>query len=461
MTIPVVAICGRPNVGKSTLFNAISGRRISIVEPTSGVTRDRVETLLKVKDYYYELIDTGGIGVVDEHSLEDKIYDQINIGIQKADLLFFVVDIKEGITPLDKEVARLLHKQSKNAVLIANKTDEAKFKMEAPKFIQLGFGEPLCISAQQRHGIDEIMAIIEEKVAPFNCVDIEKEEKELKIAVVGQPNAGKSTFINALANEERVIVSEIPGTTRDSIDVRFEKDGKSILAIDTAGLKRRKNVRNSIEFYSQARAQRAIRRSDVVLLFIDATKDISRIDREIAMYVREQHKPTIIVINKWDLVPEHLTTSDYEDYISKTLPHIFYAPVSFITAKTSKNVTATIHLARSLIKQAHRRISTGELNRVLKTIIMKKSPRVIRGQKVKIFYGTQADVNPPTMVLFCNKPQLVSKNYKRYMFNSLQEKLRLAEIPIRVEFRDKKSQPGQKDLAINENEEQIDFNNKK
>jgi GTP-binding protein len=433
-SLPVVAISGRPNVGKSTLFNVLAGKRISIVDPTPGVTRDRISAIVQLNDRYFELIDTGGIGVVDNMGLSDAITSQIHVALQKASLILFLVDIKEGITPLDREVAEILRHYQSKVVLVANKTDYPALSIEKENFRKLGFGEPLCISATEKYGLSELRERLSEHVSSFASVVPEK--IEIKIAVVGKPNVGKSSFINALAQEERVIVSEIPGTTRDSVDVRFAKDGKVILAIDTAGLKRRKNVEENIVFYSQTRARKAIRRADVVIFMLDAMEKISRIEKEIAGFIIGEYKPSIITINKWDLT-KNVSTTDYEAYITKLLPAMRYAPLSFVTAKTGKNVLATMDLAKTLYKKAQRRVSTGELNRELQSMVAQRTPPNRYGKQGKIYYGTQIGVLPPTFILFANAPNLFTEYYKRYLFNQFQERLGFSEVPVRIELKEK------------------------
>ena len=433
-SLPIIAICGRPNVGKSTLFNVLAGKRISIVDPTSGVTRDRVSIVANIEDRYYELIDTGGIGIVDNPDLTDAITYQINVELQKATHILFMVDIKDGITPLDVHVANLLRKYKEKVILVANKMDHYALEPEGENFRRLGFENPMCVSSVELHGIGELKeklyGLLEEQTeAPST-------EVEMKIAVVGKPNVGKSTFINWLAHEERVIVSEIPGTTRDSIDVMFEKDGKNFIAIDTAGLKKGKNVADNIEFYSQHRAHRSIRRADVCIFMMDATQEITRIDKEIAQYIVAEHKPVIITVNKWDLV-SGVVTSKYDDYITRMLPALNYAPLSFITAKTGKNIPATLDLVRSLYKQAQNRVNTGTLNRIIEAIVAKKAPPYLYGKHGKIYYATQVGVLPPTFVLFVNEPSLFTQHYKKYLFNQFQEKLGFPEVPLRIEFREK------------------------
>ncbi len=441
----MVAICGRPNVGKSSLFNILAKSRIAIVDPTPGVTRDRISTYVRIDDKCFELVDTGGIGIEKESQFGEAIFHQVQIALEKADIILFMVDIMEGLNALDVTVADMLrkYKDEKTIWVLANKTDHVGLLKEQDQFYRLGFGEPLCVSAAHRQGIGELKEKLYERLPVSTTTP--PEDVEIKIAVVGRTNVGKSTFINALAHEERMIVSEIPGTTRDSVDVYFEKDGKTLIAIDTAGLRRGKNVQNSIDFYSQARAQRAIRRADVVVFMIDAAVEISKIDKQIAEMVRDECKPAILVINKWDLAKGQSTPDKYEKYLSSMMPDLAYAPMSFITAKTGKNVAATIDLAKNLHKRAHTHISTGELNRVIKQVTSKKGPPYVRGKQGKIYYATQGEVVPPTFVLFVNYPHLFDDKYQRYMFRELQQRLGLNEVPIKLIFRERERMARAKD----------------
>jgi GTP-binding protein len=318
MALPTVAIIGRPNVGKSSLLNALAGRMISIVEPTAGVTRDRVSVIIEHNERFFELIDTGGYGIVDTDALSEHIENQIHQGMTTADLVLFVVDIRDGLMPLDVKIAELLRKNNLTAICVANKADSARYFADAGEFIKLGFGEPICISAT--NNINKAV-LVERIISTLEHLPSEAPEKEvMKIAIVGKRNAGKSTFVNAIVGEDRVIVSEVPGTTRDAVDVRFEKDGRQFVAIDTAGIRKKSKISGSIEFYSYVRATRSITRADVVLFLIDATLKVSQVDKKLAGFIVEQFKPCILVINKWDLAKDFADADDYSEYLGKMLP---------------------------------------------------------------------------------------------------------------------------------------------
>ncbi len=435
MSIPTVAIVGRPNVGKSSLFNWLAGRRIAIVDPTAGVTRDRVSTLFEVDERTVELLDTGGMGIVDHDDLTELVERQIQAGIQQADVLLFVVDAREGLTPLDEMVAERLRVVGKPVVLIANKCDVPAIDPNASEFFRLGYGKLLCVSAQQNRGKSELLKAIRDRLPAQTGEEEAPKEVALKLAIVGRRNTGKSTFINSLAQSERMIVSEVAGTTRDSVDVRFERDDKVYLAIDTAGVRRKKSLANDIEFYSLHRAERSIRRADVVLLFLDAAHSISKVDKQLSEYILEQHKPAIFVVNKWDLLRSKISTEAMANYIRATFPSLDHVPIAFITAKTGKNVQAVLNLAQVLHKQASARVTTGELNRVLREALLSNPPPLRQNRRAKVFYATQAATNPPTIVLFTNEPALFDNTYLRYLLRTFRDQLPFREVAIRLELR--------------------------
>ncbi|MGD9109978.1 MAG: ribosome biogenesis GTPase Der [Phycisphaerales bacterium] len=439
MALPTVAIIGRPNVGKSSLLNALAGQMISIVEPTAGVTRDRVSTFIERDDKYFELVDTGGYGIVDADQLSEHIENQIRQAIESADLAIFMVDIRDGLTPLDKTIAGLLRKENLKVIGVANKADTAKLFPNAAEFTKLGFGDFLCISALNNlnkavlldHIFDEISHLESEKPA----------EPVMKIAVVGKRNAGKSTLLNAMVGAERVIVSETPGTTRDAIDVRFEKDGKTIVAIDTAGVRKKGKMSDSIEFYSYVRATRSVSRADVVLFLIDSTLPVSQVDKKLARFIADEHKACILVVNKWDLAKDTAATEDYEDYLTKVLPGLKYAPIAFTTATESKNVQSVLDLAAELHKQATTKIPTPKLNKAFEIIKAERTgAKRNKAGWPKIYYATQIAVSPVTILMFVNKPQLFEENYRRYIINRLQELLPVSEVPIRLLARSHRKQ---------------------
>ena len=438
MAVPQVAIVGRPNVGKSSLFNWLAGRRISIVDPTPGVTRDRITAPIQIGSRYFELTDTGGMGIDDIDNLTSDVERQIDLAMDRAQLLLFLVDAKTGPVPLDEEVAKRLRGVSKPVLLIANKCDHAGIEDDVGEFYKLGFGEVHCVSAKQNRGRDFLLDLINDHF-PDDGVKSEppRASDTLKIAVVGKRNTGKSTFINILANEERTIVSEIEGTTRDSVDIRFEKDGRSIIAIDTAGVRNRGSIRTDVEFYSLARAERSIRRADIVLHFMDAPKNISMVDKQLAGYVLENFKPCIFVINKWDLLKNDLATGEYGDYLRKTFPSLDFVPIAFITAKDGKNVQSVLDLAQNLQKQSGLRVGTGDLNRVLKQAMLDQSPPVRQNRLPKIYYATQVSMYPPTIVLFTNGPELFDNTYQRYLIKTLRDHFRFPDVPIKLYLRAK------------------------
>ena len=431
MALPTVAIIGRPNVGKSSLLNALAGKMISIVEPTAGVTRDRVSTIIEKDEKFIELVDTGGYGIVDTDQLSEHVEGQIRQAIESADLVVFMVDIRDGLTPLDKTIAQLLRKQNLNVIGVANKADTARLFPSAGEFTKLGFGDFLCISAQNNLNKSVLLEKILEEVSHLESQ--KPDTPIMKIAIVGKRNAGKSTLLNAMVGENRVIVSETPGTTRDAVDVRFEKDGKTIIAIDTAGVRKKSKMADSIEFYSYVRAERSVRRADVVLFLIDATEPVSQVDKKLAKFIAEEHKSSILVINKWDLAKEAAATDDYEAYLTKVLPGLKYAPIAFTTASEAKNIQSVLDLAGQLFKQATTQIPTPKLNKAFKIIKTEKTgAKRHKAGWPKIYYATQLAVNPVTILMFVNKPQLFDESYKRFIINRLQTLLPIGEVPIRL-----------------------------
>ncbi len=440
MALPVVAIIGRPNVGKSSLFNALAGEMISIVEPTAGVTRDRVSTIIEKREKYFELMDTGGYGIVDAQQLSEHIEQQILTAIESANIVLFVVDIREGIVPLDEKIARLLRKGNLDVIGVANKADEARMFPTAGEFSRLGFGDFICISATNNLNKQVLLDRIFKKLTGMESA--RPAEPVMKIAIVGKQNVGKSSLVNAMVGSKRVIVSETPGTTRDAIDVRFEKDGKTIVVIDTAGIRKKSRMADSIEFYSFVRATRSIARADVVLFMIDATADISDVDKKIARFIADEYKSCIIVINKWDLAKGTAVTDSYEDYLTKLLPGLKYAPIAFTTATEAKNVHGVLDLAAEVFKQTMTWITTGRLNKAFEAIKAESMSGGKRGGsgRPNIYYATQVAVNPVTILMFVNKPELFDENHRRFIIGRLRELLPVSEVPIRLLVRARRSE---------------------
>lgn len=470
MSIAQVAIVGRPNVGKSSLFNWLIGERISIVDPTAGVTRDRISHVLDLnpederrsdpdrkisnreaknrlqsdfaeeQSHLVELVDTGGMGVVDVDDLSDHVEEQIRYAIETADLVLFVVDAREGIVPLDTMVAEKLRKLSCPILLVANKADNDRDEWKAEEFHQFGWGV-IPVSAAHKKGRVSLVEQIESTL--MQCGAFEKpdspEEPVMKIAIVGHRNAGKSTFINSLTREDRVIASPIPGTTRDSIDVRFELDGKTFVAVDTPGFQRSKGIKTDLEYYSTVRAQRSIHLADVVLIFFEAAQRISKVDKQLVALVEREYKPCIFVVNKWDLMVNQMPTEDWANYLRDTFPQMRHVPIAFITGKTGKNIKKLLNHASMLFRQSRSRVSTGTLNKLVSAALEFNPPPLHYHRKVKVYYATQADISPPTILLFCNMPDAISAPYQRYLLGTLRDELEFAEVPIRLIFRKRES----------------------
>ena len=451
MPLPVVAIVGRPNVGKSSLFNSLAGRRISIVDPTAGVTRDRVSTALEKDGRHFELVDTGGMGIVDHDNLTEDVERQIRHAIDAAAVILFVVDIRDGVVPLDELVADRLRVLGKPVIFVANKADELRQDIGMADLFRLGYGEPILVSANSRRGQDELVQAILDKL-PTDAGNEAPKEVELKIAIVGRRNVGKSTFINALAAEERVIVSEVPGTTRDSVDVRFERDGKTFIAIDTAGVRKRGSLATDIEFYSLHRAERSIRRADVVFHFFDSRLRVGRVDKQLAEYVVENHKPCVFVVNKWDLVKHAMETERMADYVRSVFPMLDFVPIAFITAKKGKNALRLLNLAQQLHKQAGKRITTGELNRILAWATEQNAPPVRQNKQGRIYYAAQVGEHPPTVALVTNGPDLFDNTYNRYLLKTLRDQGPFGEVPIKLLVRMKGEGGGGKGKGVDEAE---------
>ncbi|MGE3107776.1 MAG: ribosome biogenesis GTPase Der [Phycisphaerales bacterium] len=490
MPLPRVAIVGRPNVGKSSLLNMLGKRQVSIVDPTPGTTRDRVSIIATLDSpdndpsrppLEIELTDTGGYGVYvaegqryndvgeDLTRLTKDIERQIAQAVESADVVLFVIDAQTGLTPQDERIAKLLRERGLGGKgrstlpirIVANKTDGPKWEAHAVEAASLGFGEPMMVSALnnycRREFSDALYEIIERLPVPANDGDGQASgdgrSAEMKVAIIGKRNAGKSTLVNALAGEQRVIVSEIAGTTRDAIDVRFNIDGHAFVAIDTAGLRKKKSFENRIEWWAYDRVQKSIERADVVLLLIDAAVPISQVDQQLAMLAQKAYKPVVLVVNKWDLVEgkpgkdgRPVTTDDFEAYLRKEFRGLDYAPISFISGHTGANVRQTIRLAQELFDQARSRATTGVLNRILRGVLDTQGPSNKLGTFAKVLFVAQVATCPPTIVAVVNRPDLFTVGYQRFLVNRFRAELPFPEVPIKLIIRGRK-RDGVDDLA--------------
>ena len=437
MSKPVVAIVGRPNVGKSTYFNYIVGQRISIVEDTPGVTRDRVYAESNWRGRDFTVIDTAGIEELTGDTIVNQMREQVDIAISVADVIIFLTDIKQGITAADEEIATLLKKSKKPIVLVCNKADNfGKDPMELYEFYNLGIGTPLPLSAANAIGVGDVLDAIYEKFPDENEQDSDSEV--IKVAIIGKPNAGKSSLVNKILGENRVIVSDVAGTTRDAIDSEYENEYGKYVFIDTAGIRRKSKVKENIEKYSVMRSNLAIERADVCIMMVDATEGVSEQDSKILGEAHEAGKGIIIAVNKWDEIEkDNYTLEKFKKDVYNEFPFATYAPIIFISAKTGQRVNKLFEMINNVANQNALRVSTAVLNQVINEAIAVVQPPSDKGKRLKIFYGTQASTKPPTFVIFVNKKELFHFSYERYLVNCIRNNFGLEGTPVRIIVREK------------------------
>ncbi|HHV19061.1 MAG TPA: ribosome biogenesis GTPase Der [Thermoanaerobacterales bacterium] len=433
----IVAIVGRPNVGKSTLFNRIIGRRISIVDDKPGVTRDRIYGESQWNGKSFTLVDTGGIEPSAKEVILNQMKRQADFAINTADLILFMVDGKDGMTPADSDVAQLLRKSGKPVLLVVNKVDNYEISSFNYEFYKFGFGDPVYISAVHGLAIGDLLDIITDYIEKPRASS--EDEDIIKVAIIGKPNVGKSSLINAILGEERVIVSDIPGTTRDAIDSYFETDGEKMLFIDTAGLRKKSKISEDVEFYSTVRALGAIDRADVILMVLDASQSISEQDKRIAGIAHDAGKAIIIIVNKWDLIEKDThTMADFNEKIRTGFAFIQYAPVIHISAKTGQRVQRIFELINLVMNSYTFRVKTSVLNELVREATAVSEPPSIKGRKLKIFYAVQTGIKPPNFVFFVNDIKLFHFSYKRYLENTLRQTFGFEGTPIIIKPRQKK-----------------------
>lgn len=437
MAKPIVAIVGRPNVGKSTLFNKLAGKRISIVEDTPGVTRDRIYAEAEWLNHKFTIIDTGGIEPESSDIIVSQMRRQAELAIEMADVIMFIVDGKNGLTDTDNEVAHMLRKSQKQVVLVVNKIDRNALEDNIYEFYNLGIGEPISISASQGLGLGDML---DEVVAKFPTNDYEEEENEyVRIAMVGRPNVGKSSLINKILGEEKHIVSEIAGTTRDAVDSYVENENGKFILVDTAGLRRKSKIKEQIERYSAVRTLAAIENADVCILMIDAVEGVAEQDEKIIGYAHEMNKAIMIIVNKWDLIEkDDKTMNRFKDELRQKLSFLSYASFLFISAKTGQRVHKVLSMAKECYDNYTKRVKTGILNEVISKAVMMKEPPIVGLNRLKIYYVTQVGVKPPTFVFFVNNPELLHFSYKRYLENKVRESFDFSGTGIKFEFRERK-----------------------
>ena len=442
MSKPVVAIIGKPNVGKSTFFNYLVGNRISIVEDTPGVTRDRVYAESNWRGRDFVLIDTGGIEPDSDDVILSQMREQANIAMQIADVIIFLTDIKQGVTAADREISLMLKKSKKPIVLVCNKADNiGKTQDDIYEFYNLGLGDPMPLSAANALGIGDVLDAVYEYFPPEDENDDDREQ--IKVAVIGKPNVGKSSLVNKILGENRTIVSDIAGTTRDAIDSYFENEDGKYVFIDTAGVRRKSKVKESIEKFSVMRTMLAIERADVCLMLIDANEGVTDQDAKIAGEAHEAGKGVIIVVNKWDDIDKETGTLEkYKKEVYSKLSYLSYAPIIFISAKTGQRIQKLFPMINEVAKQNSMRVSTSVLNQVINEAIAIVQPPTDKGKRLKIYYGTQATTKPPTFVIFVNSKELFHFSYQRYLVNQFRKEFGLTGTPVRIIIRERGEKEG-------------------
>lgn len=438
MSKPIVAIVGRPNVGKSTLFNALAGENISIVKDTPGVTRDRIYADISWLNYNFTLIDTGGIEPDSGDVILSRMREQAQIAIETADVIIFLVDVRQGLVNADFQVADMLRRSQKPVVLAVNKVDNYdKFLADTYEFYNLGLGDPHPVSANSKLGFGDLLDEVVENCDPKALE--EEEDERPKIAIIGKPNAGKSSIINKMLGEERVIVSDVAGTTRDAIDTVIQKNGKEYVFIDTAGLRRKNKIKEDLERYSVIRTVSAVERCDVAVLVIDATEGITEQDAKIAGIAHERGKGMIIAVNKWDLVEkDDKTIYKFTNKIREVLAYMSYAELIFISAKTGQRFPKIFDMLDAVIENHAMRVQTGVLNEILAEAVAMKQPPSDKGKRLKLYYMTQVSVKPPTFVVFINDRQLMHFSYTRYIENQIRNTFGFRGTPIHIIARERK-----------------------
>lgn len=432
VTKPVVAIVGRQNVGKSTLFNRIVGRMVAIVEGTPGTTRDRLFASVSWEGNEFLLVDTGGLVPEPETRMDRIVNEQVEIAIAEADLIIFLVSARDGVLPTDEEIADRLRRSGKPVLLVANKADEPKHEAGAADFYRLGLGEPLVISAYHNLGITDLLERIASLLPASKLA--EPSPEMMKLAIIGRPNVGKSTLLNALIGEQRVIVDEIPGTTRDAIDTIVDFNGENVLIIDTAGIKRRGRLGAGVEKYSVIRALEAIERADIALLVLDAIELLTAQDMHIAGYIQESAKGVVLIVNKWDAVMKKDAT-ECTHYLRSKLKFMTYAPILFVSAKLGHGVGKILPQVHKIFQERARRLATAEVNRVIREAVAAHDLPRRGGKQLSVLYATQADISPPTFVFFVNDPKLVHFSYRRYLENNLRKAFGFEGTSLRLVFK--------------------------
>ena len=440
MSKPIVAIVGRPNVGKSTLFNQIGKRRVSIVDDMPGVTRDRIYMDAEWLNHTFTMIDTGGIEFDESDQILRSMRQQAKIAMEEADVIVFVVDGRVGLTSADEEVGHMLRSAKKPVVLAINKIDSPQLEANIYEFYNLGLGDPIGISASNALGLGDLLDAVVESF-PKNDYE-EKEEDEISIAVIGRPNVGKSSIVNALIGEERVIVSDVAGTTRDAIDTHFVSDGNKFMLIDTAGMRRRGKIDEAVERYSVMRSLRAVDRADVVLMVINAFEGITEQDKKIAGYAHESGKGVVIIVNKWDIFPDKddKSTLRFTEDLRDELGFLQYAPVLYTSALTHQRIPRIVELVKYVADQQSMRIQTSVLNELIRDAVSVNPPPSHRGKQLKIYFMTQADIRPPKFIVFVNDPELMHFSYLRFLENRLRESFGFEGTPLKLIVRGRKEE---------------------